>query len=709
MMRILLLALVFSWSCDGIGNVLSAADRCRLLVARVDAGTLGIDSLHAAISDADGADSIAHRLIDSVLLRAPDGNLSPYTEVEQLRFRALALARLSRNPSSNKPSLGRIVRVLMEIEALLAMEASENATDATSREHAERLLGTVIEHYLALRRAYPGSKTFSPDDAGALDSVVMKSFVALHGLQGGRTTEGTFSLDGVSYPFVNVLPDSQTELGRVAEKMAKRNPPVSVRLSLKLQRKRGAEGNSLIDTETALVFVSLEDAMHTPENLRELTNVFGTVRKVKTGSSPLDIEWVTKEEVRDAQSPSYPLPTVLLDELKGPLQRASEKATPEARNDFVNTALAKISALHLALGRTRAGSSNDELWIARLDRILGSIRVEPEVHLPASSSTYTVELLSFPGIGKVTNIVTKFHDGPSNPITVGLTVTEDGKQFVTLTSAAGAFVRLPVKDSEMKKYFDALAPLAIGATNGQRKALNAADREQLWSLLVAAKRRLEVHQGLSSQVLAYADQATKTLERYRADPNAENYEAVVALAHNAPTVSAERSTLRPTTTSEGRASTSVAPEFATKALRFQSERLKTAKDSDRTTLLGELGVHALIAYAQKAGWYFRDRSNDNVGYDVELTNPRTGRVLRIEVKARGQGGETFTVTRAEIAAAQKNPDDSLIALVEVGDDGELKLHLRKFQPAPLDVFETRRTYGVEGVLTLAPQSLAALK
>ncbi len=64
----------------------------------------------------------------------------------------------------------------------------------------------------------------------------------------------------------------------------------------------------------------------------------------------------------------------------------------------------------------------------------------------------------------------------------------------------------------------------------------------------------------------------------------------------------------------------------------------------------------------------RDVSKHNLGYDVESKDRETGRLRMIEVKGRGKGAETVTITRNEIVTALNKPEDFILALVEV--DGE---------------------------------------
>lgn len=65
----------------------------------------------------------------------------------------------------------------------------------------------------------------------------------------------------------------------------------------------------------------------------------------------------------------------------------------------------------------------------------------------------------------------------------------------------------------------------------------------------------------------------------------------------------------------------------------------------------------------------RDVSADNLGYDIESRDGRTGQLRFIEVKGRRAGAETVTLTYNEIRALCNRPDTGILALVEIDDDG----------------------------------------
>ena len=90
----------------------------------------------------------------------------------------------------------------------------------------------------------------------------------------------------------------------------------------------------------------------------------------------------------------------------------------------------------------------------------------------------------------------------------------------------------------------------------------------------------------------------------------------------------------------------------------------------RETRRVELAAMAAVMRRERElGYAPRDVSAEKCGYDVESLVPETGKLRFIEVKGRARGAETVTVTKNEILTGLNQPDDFILALVEV--DGEV--------------------------------------
>jgi hypothetical protein len=97
-----------------------------------------------------------------------------------------------------------------------------------------------------------------------------------------------------------------------------------------------------------------------------------------------------------------------------------------------------------------------------------------------------------------------------------------------------------------------------------------------------------------------------------------------------------------------------------------------------------------------------DREADRLGYDIESRDPRTGRLRFIEVKGRVAGADTITVTRNEILTSLNKPEDYILAIVELLDGDEPRVHYVRhpFQREP-DFGVTSVNYALTELLARA--------
>ncbi|MFQ3672504.1 MAG: helicase-related protein [Aggregatilineales bacterium] len=79
----------------------------------------------------------------------------------------------------------------------------------------------------------------------------------------------------------------------------------------------------------------------------------------------------------------------------------------------------------------------------------------------------------------------------------------------------------------------------------------------------------------------------------------------------------------------------------------------------------QIAMRAVMQAEIALGHHPRDVSTQNVGYDIESRDGRTGRLRFIEVKGRRAGAETVTLTYNELHRALNSPEGFILALVEV--------------------------------------------
>ena len=115
-------------------------------------------------------------------------------------------------------------------------------------------------------------------------------------------------------------------------------------------------------------------------------------------------------------------------------------------------------------------------------------------------------------------------------------------------------------------------------------------------------------------------------------------------------------------------------------------------------------MSAVIEIEKKFGYLPIDVSASKCGYDVESRVPNSLRIndthsLRfIEVKGRKKGADTITVSKNEILTALNKPDNFILAIVEVDDDKNHVVYLKKpFKSSP-DFTATSVNYNIKDLV-----------
>jgi hypothetical protein len=98
---------------------------------------------------------------------------------------------------------------------------------------------------------------------------------------------------------------------------------------------------------------------------------------------------------------------------------------------------------------------------------------------------------------------------------------------------------------------------------------------------------------------------------------------------------------------------------------------KTPPELIDTRVTEAIAMQAVMRAETELGNHPHDVSSDNLGYDIESFDPKTGRLRFIEVKGRHVRAETITITRNEILYGFNVPDQYILAIVEV-EDGQTR-------------------------------------
>lgn len=103
-------------------------------------------------------------------------------------------------------------------------------------------------------------------------------------------------------------------------------------------------------------------------------------------------------------------------------------------------------------------------------------------------------------------------------------------------------------------------------------------------------------------------------------------------------------------------------------------------------------ARAIVMDAErKLGNSPRDREYEKLGYDIESSDPTTGKLRFIEVKGRVSGAKTITVTRNEVLYSLNKPEDFILAIVEFLDEDR---HRVRYVRRP---FSIKPDFGVTSV------------
>ena len=117
-------------------------------------------------------------------------------------------------------------------------------------------------------------------------------------------------------------------------------------------------------------------------------------------------------------------------------------------------------------------------------------------------------------------------------------------------------------------------------------------------------------------------------------------------------------------------------------------------------IVEQIAMQAVLETEIRLGYLPTDVSADNLGYDIESVDPRTGRVRFIEVKGRRADAPTVSCTRNEILTALNAPEQWILAIVRVEKDGRAlpPRYIRAPFGAEPDFDVTSVSYNIEKLL-----------
>ncbi len=147
------------------------------------------------------------------------------------------------------------------------------------------------------------------------------------------------------------------------------------------------------------------------------------------------------------------------------------------------------------------------------------------------------------------------------------------------------------------------------------------------------------------------------------------------------------------------------------ALIVPQSLLDTSDDETSTTFeisqrdrerIDRLAIAAVMEAERRLGRDPTEMPHENPGYDIESRDPKTNKLLFIEVKGKSSGATTVTVSKTQILTAFNKPDSFILAIVEVdGDQAKEPRYIREpFQKEP-DFNATSVNYNLNKLLARA--------
>jgi hypothetical protein len=119
--------------------------------------------------------------------------------------------------------------------------------------------------------------------------------------------------------------------------------------------------------------------------------------------------------------------------------------------------------------------------------------------------------------------------------------------------------------------------------------------------------------------------------------------------------------------------------------------IEVAMHARSTEEVDRRAVAAVMAAERALGGQPEEMSHNNPGFDIRSVRPG-GHVVRLEVKGRIEGADSFTITKNEVVTAKNLGDDYRLALVWVSRDGAshdvVRYLERPFDETDTDDFRT---------------------
>jgi len=273
----------------------------------------------------------------------------------------------------------------------------------------------------------------------------------------------------------------------------------------------------------------------------------------------------------------------------------------------------------------------------------------------------------------------------------------------------GSSLQMPMKGGDLEMILSKMMPLLKQKSGKTERLADEQTADLTWHLLNTMKRNAEVSTLMVLPLLQQFGAIKEAAHEYEKAPSEETYQHFRQMFHDLPDISGRRLTTQYSHQPGGLKSPANGPfnsQFdEIDPSPFLATKMKEAlSDSERSETVGRIGVYALTRWAHQNDYIAMDRSLDKIGYDVLLTNRKTGQSFQVEVKARSAKASAKTVSLSwrELQSAHENPETAAIAIVMVSDDGNPSIALRRFEvPHPPDPRVEKSELNIDRLLHLS--------
>ncbi len=516
---------------------------------------------------------------------------------------------------------------------------------------------TALARYADLARA---GAEFEPQDRAQLHGALEKQLAAFLEFGGEKYEKSTRETNAGKFAQFRVFP-SKTPLGKFVAKLDKKGYRFAVFPKDALGYFQRGHSSGTVDPQRKSISSSLDQLVtlgHSRQQRKVLLDAVSSVDRVRAQEGPLSISF----------------------ELNG-------------KSWFAGSATILGKQMQRLVQESQLGEPMDLDHHIREMETIRQVSIRPALELSRQAAELTfllhrnLLLSSF-----ISNQNAKLLANPTTreQIGIGVVQTGHGELGVWISDGnwkvghlhQGLVAQVPVSDGKLA-HLKSLFLESLKADNDGTTHNNVLD------VLAALKRKFEVAAG----VLEYLDpkieaviQGMHAIRAGSGESTESLFKDIKALASDF----SQLSTLR-TIPQLPKHSELVAGDAAAKkgigyegwhfALGAEDRRVleSSASSKGRRALLEKLGMEAVIQHAVINGWSWKDVSADHVGYDLYLTNPKTGEEWFVEAKGRNAlsvGKPAVTLEKNELAFAHQYPRNAVLAVAEARE-GKIEVHFYK--------------------------------